>query len=61
MKLELNEKETEILKIQMESTLYHFQIEVFNNRVNHNYELAESNEKVVKVVKGILNKIEVKI
>jgi hypothetical protein len=42
MKLDLNEKE----------------IEVFNNRVNYNYELAESNGKVVKVVKGILNKLK---
>jgi hypothetical protein len=57
MKIDLDDKELDILKIQMESTLYHFQIEVFNNRANHNYELAESDEKVVKIVKGILNKI----
>lgn len=57
MILDLNEKETEILKIQMGNTLYHFQMEVFNNKVNHNYELAESNENVVKVIEGILNKI----
>jgi hypothetical protein len=58
MILDLNEKEVEILKIQMESTMYHFKIEVFNNRVNHNYDLAESNENVVKVIEGILNKIK---
>jgi hypothetical protein len=57
MKIDLDDKEIDILKIQMESALYHFQIEVFNNRVNHNYELAEANERVVKIIKGILNKI----
>lgn len=56
MKIDLDDKEIDILKIQMESALYHFQIEVFNNRVN-NYELAEANERVVKIIKGILNKI----